>query len=236
VDGTIDERNPQWGWQDYGLTRQQYADQLEENHNLLAPNVVAMLPFTTDFQGREWRGYNTTPAHNQILAWALAYKGKDMKDVHDVFPTKRTGTVTAHALNVRDCAGIRCRIVRTLARGAKVNIFETRPGFDITGAHRARQWMRIGHDEWVAGEYVEEEEEEMEKKTGTVTANVLNVRVEPAIKARNVGTLRTGAKVFITQEHVKPDGTVWYKIGFNRWVHGGWVKLDEKGSRTSLIV
>jgi hypothetical protein len=35
--------------------------------------------------------------------------------------------------------------------------------------------------------------------------------------------------VFITQEHVKPDGTVWYKIGFNRWVHGGWVKLDEKG-------
>jgi hypothetical protein len=147
VDGTIDERNPQWGWQDYGLTRQQYSDQLEKNHRLMGSNVVAMLPFTTDFQGREWRGYNTTPAHNQILAWALAYKG----------------------------------------------------------------------------------EEEMEKRTGTVTANVLNVRVEPSIKARNVGTLKRGAKVFITQEHVKPDGTVWYKIGFNRWVHGGWVKLDEKG-------
>lgn len=74
VDGTIFDRNPQWGWQDYHMQPEVYAAQLEEAHGLLDSRVVAMLPFSTGWHGREWKGYDTGPAHEQILSWVANYQ------------------------------------------------------------------------------------------------------------------------------------------------------------------
>ncbi len=59
---------------------------------------------------------------------------------------------------------------------------------------------------------------------GVVTATVLNVRSGPGTQFSVVDQLRYGAVVVIYAQQVVA-GTTWYRIGANRWVHGGWIRL-----------
>ncbi|HXF63922.1 MAG TPA: SH3 domain-containing protein [Caldilineaceae bacterium] len=63
-------------------------------------------------------------------------------------------------------------------------------------------------------------------RKGVVTANALNVRSGPGVQNPVVDHLRYGAQVTIYEEAVV-SGATWYRIGANRWVHSGWIRLIE---------
>ncbi len=67
---------------------------------------------------------------------------------------------------------------------------------------------------------------ETPKHTGVVTAYILNVRARPGVRPDNppIDRLRRGTHVTI-YESTTYNGEVWYRIGTNRWVHGGWVRI-----------
>ena len=67
--------------------------------------------------------------------------------------------------------------------------------------------------------------------TGTVTADVLNIRANPNTSSSIIGTLSQNSKVSIIE---MSNG--WYKISYNSstgWISGDYVKLDSNGSVTS---
>lgn len=63
-------------------------------------------------------------------------------------------------------------------------------------------------------------------RQGIVTAASLNVRAAPGVSAGNppIASLRAGAEVTIYEEQ-RVAGDIWYRIGENRWVHGGYVRI-----------
>ncbi|MBP8125073.1 MAG: SH3 domain-containing protein, partial [Caldilineaceae bacterium] len=65
-------------------------------------------------------------------------------------------------------------------------------------------------------------------KRGVVTANRLNVRAQPGTGANNPAmgqvTLNTGVDIF---EERSVAGALWFRIGVDRWVHSGWVRVTE---------
>lgn len=63
-------------------------------------------------------------------------------------------------------------------------------------------------------------------RKGIVTANVLNVRSGPGVHYPVVDQLRANAEVTILEE-TEVGGATWYRIGKQRWVHGGWIRLVE---------
>ncbi len=65
-------------------------------------------------------------------------------------------------------------------------------------------------------------------RRGVVTADVLNVRAQPGVRADNppIDRLTAGTEVGIYEES-SSGGAVWYRIGEGRWVHSGWVRLIE---------
>ena len=71
-------------------------------------------------------------------------------------------------------------------------------------------------------------------RKGVVTAYMLNVRARPGVRADNppIDKLRQGTEVTI-YEDTTYNGEVWYRIGENRWVHSGWVRVVSGGGGTS---
>ena len=70
---------------------------------------------------------------------------------------------------------------------------------------------------------------------GVVTAALLNVRARPGVSPDNppIAQLPSGAQVTIYEERLV-DGATWYRIGDNRWVHGGFVRIIEEPPPPSL--
>lgn len=68
-------------------------------------------------------------------------------------------------------------------------------------------------------------------RRGVVTATLLNVRARPGVRADNppVDRLRQGTAVQIFEQQTV-DGAPWYRIGVDRWVHGGYVRLIQEGA------
>jgi lipoprotein-anchoring transpeptidase ErfK/SrfK len=134
--------------------------------------------------------------------------------------------VTARTLNVRSGPGIQYAVVDRLSMNSEVAIYEES---DVSGA----TWYRIGAGRWVHGGWIrivdgtpEPEPPPSTERQGVVTAGALNVRARPGYHADNppVGWLLRGARVVIYEETVA-TGATWYRIGVNRWVHGGWIQL-----------
>ncbi len=73
------------------------------------------------------------------------------------------------------------------------------------------------------------------ERRGIVTATVLNVRRRPGVSAGNppIDSLRRGAIVTIYEESTV-SGAVWYRIGAERWVHSGWVRLQAGETAAAL--
>ncbi len=146
----------------------------------------------------------------------------------------RRGIVTAGALNVRAAPGVSAGNppVAVLRAGDEVTIYEERV---VAGA----TWYRIGENRWVHGGYVRLLAEPAPPtpppatRRGIVTADVLNVRAAPGVSAGNppIGTLRAGTEVTIYEERAV-SGATWYRIGENRWVHGGYVRVLSDGPTT----
>jgi hypothetical protein len=139
-------------------------------------------------------------------------------------PTPRPqGEVTANVLNVRSAPGTNNPIVDQLRRGARVTILEERTVADAV-------WYRIGVNRWVHSAWIRRLDAPPPAPTptrrGVVTADVLNVRARPGASSTNppVDRLLRGAQVVIYEETLVGSVT-WYRIGVNRWVHGGWIDL-----------
>ena len=67
--------------------------------------------------------------------------------------------------------------------------------------------------------------------TGTVTADVLNVRANPNTSSSIIGTLKQNTKVSIIEM-----SSGWYKVSYNNstgWISSDYVKLDSAGAVTS---
>ncbi len=63
-------------------------------------------------------------------------------------------------------------------------------------------------------------------RRGVVTATTLNVRARPGVFPNNppIAVLHNGDEVTIYEDQLVA-GDVWYRVGTNRWVHSGWVRL-----------
>ncbi len=133
----------------------------------------------------------------------------------------RYGVVTAALLNVHARPGVSPDnpAIAQLPSGAQVTIYEERL---VDGA----TWYRIGDNRWVHGGYVRliEEPPPPSLRRGVVTADVLNVRSQPGVGYPVVDQLRLGAEVTIYEEQ-PAAGVPWYRIGVQRWVHSGWVRI-----------
>ena len=129
------------------------------------------------------------------------------------------GTVTADSLNVRSGASTSHSILGTVSKGNKVEIKDTQNG-----------WHKIsykGNDGWVSGKYISSSSDSstsgstsagtaQSSKTGTITANSLNVRSGASTSYSILGVLSKGKVVTIYGE-----SNGWYKISYNGGY--GWV-------------
>lgn len=133
----------------------------------------------------------------------------------------RYGVVTAALLNVRARPGVAANnpVIAQLPNGAQVTIYEEQR---VEGA----LWYRIGDSRWVHGGWVRiiQEPPPPTQRRGVVTADVLNVRSRPGVGNPIVDQLRQGAEVTIYEEQ-PAAGVPWYRIGVDRWVHSGWVRI-----------
>lgn len=135
-----------------------------------------------------------------------------------------TGTVTAvGGLRVRSGAGVSYAIVRTIAKGTKVTITDTKAVGSVT-------WGKIA-DGWISMEYVKldstgsTDKPAVTTQTGTVkVSDSLRVRSGPGTSYAVCGYLNNGNKVQITE--IKTVGaTRWGKIA-NGWISLDYVVLD----------
>ena len=141
-------------------------------------------------------------------------------DSDETVSGKVTGATT---LNVRSGPGTSYSRVDSLAKGAKVTIYErtTKAG---------TQWGRIGSNRWVCMSYVTLTEGDSSSTTDGDKAKVtgattLNVRTGPGTSYNRVKYLTKGASITI-YEYSTTNGQRWGRIGTNQWVCMEYVTVD----------
>ena len=112
-----------------------------------------------------------------------------------------SGTVTGSGVNIRSGPGTDYDKVDAYAKDTKVTILAQVNGWGYTGKG------------WVSMTYVTMEKQEA--RTGTVTAESLNIRKEPDIQAEKVGTYAKDTKITVLET----------RSGWGR-TDKGWVSLD----------
>ncbi len=140
------------------------------------------------------------------------------------------------------------RVSRILAPGTYISIREE----TVVGGHL---WYRTGGNDWIPSSSVvllHPSDLKGVELTGTappppppspptpptrrgvVTAYILNVRARPGVRPDNppIDRLRQGTEVLIYEETTY-NGETWYRIGPNRWVHGGWVRIISPRARAA---
>lgn len=148
-------------------------------------------------------------------------------DSDETVSGKVTGATT---LNVRSGPGTSYSRVDSLAKGAKVTIYErtTKAG---------TQWGRIGSNRWVCMSYVTLTEGDSGSTTDGDKAKVtgattLNVRTGPGTSYNRVKYLTKGASITI-YEYSTTNGQRWGRIGTNQWVCMEYVTVDGSSNSSS---
>ena len=148
-------------------------------------------------------------------------------DSDETVSGKVTGATT---LNVRSGPGTSYSRVDSLAKGAKVTIYErtTKAG---------TQWGRIGSNRWVCMSYVTLTEGDSGSTTDGDEAKVtgattLNVRTGPGTSYNRVKYLTKGASITI-YEYSTTNGQRWGRIGTNQWVCMEYVTVDGSSNSSS---
>ena len=134
-----------------------------------------------------------------------------------------TAVVTANSLNVRSGAGTNYSKVGEVTKGTKVTLLK-----------KSGSWYQIKSGSitgWVSGDYLNVTLNSSSSggsssttKTGTVTANSLNVRSGAGTNYSKVGALSKGTKVTI----LKTSGS-WYQIksgSITGWVSAEYIKVN----------
>lgn len=117
----------------------------------------------------------------------------------------KTMYVTASALNVRTGAGTSYRVLRSIPKGTKVNVYEEK-----------NSWARIGDGQWCSMSYLS-----ASAPAPTVTTKIMYVKANGGLNVRSgagtgypkIGALTNGSKVTVYEEN---NG--WSRIGDGQWV------------------
>lgn len=143
----------------------------------------------------------------------------------------KTGVVNTSALNVRKGPSTKNSVITTLYKGDKVTITDSDNG-----------WYKVklsnGKTGWVSDGYIKvtssssSSNSTSSSKTGTITADSLNVRSGAGTKYSVIASLSKGSKVTITS--TKGD---WHKIkmsnGKTGWVSADYIKISSSNSSSS---
>ena len=143
----------------------------------------------------------------------------------------KTGVVNTSALNVRKGPSTKNSVITTLYKGDKVTITDSDNG-----------WYKVklsnGKTGWVSDDYIKvtssssSSNSTSSSKTGTITADSLNVRSGAGTKYSVIASLSKGSKVTITS--TKGD---WHKIkmsnGKTGWVSADYIKISSSNSSSS---
>ena len=143
----------------------------------------------------------------------------------------KTGVVNTSALNVRKGPSTKNSVITTLYKGDKVTITDSDNG-----------WYKVklsnGKTGWVSDDYIKvtssssSSNSTSSSKTGTITADSLNVRSGAGTKYSVIASLSKGSKVTITS--TKGD---WHKIkmsnGKTGWVSAKHISLSSSSSSSS---
>lgn len=149
-------------------------------------------------------------------------------------PGVRRGVVTATVLNVRARPGVRPDNppIDRLRQGTEVLIYEEAP-------YEGEIWYRIGIDRWVHSHWVRVidgastraaemfslgDADEVNLPVGWVVSSSLHVRARPGVSPDNppIDQVLHNQPLRILETRRVGDAN-WYRIGEDRWVHGGWV-------------
>lgn len=122
-------------------------------------------------------------------------------------PAARTGLVSASSLNVRTGPGTDNAIAATLSRGAPVEILDSAT-VDGKVWHRVRGTDSDGRpvEGHVSGRYITES-----PRTGTITAELLNVRKGPGTDHEVVGRLPKDTKIQLLASRAV-GGKTWHQV------------------------
>ncbi|MEH7236149.1 SH3 domain-containing protein [Bacillus sp. JJ1562] len=156
-------------------------------------------------------------------------------------PTTSSSTVvsTVDGLRFRSGPGTSFQVIGSLNKGNEARFIEAN-----------ENWTKIlfnGHNGWVSSQFITAKQtsgstnsnpssnSNSTKKTGTVTASILNVRDQPNSQSRIVGKLKQNANITITNEREN-----WLEIvfgGSSAWIHRDFVSgissTEEKPSQPS---
>ncbi|WGX74509.1 SH3 domain-containing protein [Paraclostridium bifermentans] len=143
-----------------------------------------------------------------------------------VFADAKTGTVTASALNIRSGPSTNDSVVGYAYKGDKLQILETSNG-----------WYKVklsnGKTGWGSGKYINvsgdsSSETPSSGKTGTITADALNVRSGPSTSYGKVTMVYKGQSVTILE-----SSNGWHKIktqnGQIGWASGDYISTSGQG-------
>jgi hypothetical protein len=161
-------------------------------------------------------------------------------------PGVRRGVVTATVLNVRARPGVRPDNppIDQLRQGTEVLIYEEAP-------YEGEIWYRIGVDRWVHSHWVRlidgasaravktldlGDADEVHLPVGWVVASSLHVRARPGVSPDNppIDQVFHNQPLRILETRRVGDAN-WYRIGEDRWVHGGWVGVAWPRSRPASL-
>lgn len=154
----------------------------------------------------------------------------------------KTGVIAnTESVNVREKAGARNKLVKTLPRGTKVTVYQT-----VTQDNAP--WGRIGEGQWVAMMYVTLDAASSGSTgstgntgntgnsssaviaTGVVNSTMnLKVRTGPGMTYNQINSLPTGTKVSIYEE-TTVAGASWGRIGEGQWVCLNYVTIQSVAS------
>ena len=154
----------------------------------------------------------------------------------------RTGVIAnTDSVNIREKAGARNKLVKTLPRGTKVTVYQT------TTQDNA-PWGRIGEGQWVAMMYVTLDAASSgstgnsgnggnsgNNSTAVIATGVVNstmnlkVRTGPGMTYNQINSLPTGTQVSIYEE-TTTAGASWGRIGNGQWVCLNYVTIQTVAS------
>ncbi|MBP2024023.1 cell wall-associated NlpC family hydrolase [Clostridium punense] len=136
-----------------------------------------------------------------------------------------SGVVIADALNVRSSGNTSSSVLGKLYSGDNITIIES-----VNGWHKINFQNKVG---WVYGEFVETKKtiKNTSNKTGTITADSLNIRSGAGTSFSILGSLKSGAKIDIID-----SANGWFQISYNGatgYVSGEYVTLNTGNSDNS---
>lgn len=171
----------------------------EASNALVAAGVSVDQQIQVDGGGSATCGYNLPGQY-------FVEPGRNLPHLMGAFPSYAKGTVAINNLNVRSGASATSPILRKLALGTTVTIYEEKNG-----------WTRIYNGEWVMSQYVKKVRTFPYQTT--VTTDGLNVRTGAGATFSAVRKLKLNTTVTVYEE----KGT-WVRISDNEWVMGQYVR------------